>query len=124
MAVYMTRWFGRWCGKVDVTDVVLCRAVREMQAGLVDAELGSGLVKKRIARAGQGKSGGYRTLVATNRGDCWIFMYGFPKNARGNIGPQEEMALKKLTTELLSLTAASLRSAQAAGELLEVNCHA
>lgn len=68
MAVYKTRWFDRWARREGLTDAGLCAAVQEMAQGLVDADLGGGLVKKRIGRRGQGKSGGYRTLVATNRG--------------------------------------------------------
>jgi len=95
-----------------------------MAAGLVDADLGGGLFKKRVARPGQGKSGGFRTLVATNRGDRWVFAFGFPKNERSNIDKDEEEALKKLATHLLSLTAEALDKAQRADEILEVNCDA
>ena len=95
-----------------------------MAAGLYDADLGGGLLKKRIARPGQGKSGGFRTLVATNRGNHWFFLYGFPKNERSNIDKDEEEALKNLATHLLSLTAHALSTAQHAGELMEVNCDA
>ena len=93
-----------------------------MTAGLYDADLGGGLLKKRIARPGQGKSGGFRTLVATNKGDRWFFVYGFPKSQRGNIDTDEEEALKKLAAHLLSLSAQALDKAQVAGELKEVNC--
>ncbi len=90
----------------------------------MDADLGGGLVKKRIGRPGQGKSGGYRTLVANNRGDRWIFVFGFPKNERSNIDKDETEALKKLATHLLSLTAQALDTAQHAGELIKVDCDA
>lgn len=93
-------------------------------AGLHDAELGGGLFKKRIARGGQGKSGGFRTLVATNRGSRWIFVYGFAKNERANIDRDEEEALKKLAAHLLALTARAMRMAEHAGELIKVNCDA
>ena len=56
-----------------------------MMVGLYDADVGGGLVKKRIARPGQGKRGGFRTLVATNKGNRWVFVFGFPKNERSNI---------------------------------------
>ncbi len=124
MAIYMTRWFARWAGKQDVTDASLCAAAREMTDGLYDADLGGGLFKKRIARAGQGKSGGFRTLVATNKGSRWIFVFGFPKSERGNIGRDEEEALKKLAAHLLSLALPMLTSALSAGELKELNCDA
>ena len=124
MAIYKTRWFDRWARKQGVGNLALCAAVREMTDGLYEADLGGGLLKKRIARAGQGKSGGFRTLVATNKGSRWIFVYGFPKNARSNIDKYEEEALKTLAAHLLSLTATGLGTAQSAGELMEVDCDA
>ena len=124
MAVYKTRWFDRWARKEGLTTSGLCAAVREMTHGLVDADLGGGLVKKRIGRPGQGKSGGYRTLVATNKGDRWVFVFGFPKNERSNIDKDETEALKKLAAHLLSLTAQAVAKAKLAGELLEVDCDA
>lgn len=95
-----------------------------MEAGLYDADLGGGLVKKRVARPGQGKSGGFRTLVVTNRGDRWVFVFGFPKNERSNIDKDEEKALKAVAAYLLSLTTQAIGKAQRAGELIEVNCDA
>ena len=68
-----------------MTTSSLCTAVQEMTEGLFDADLGGGLMKKRVGRPSQGKSGGFRTLLATNQGNRWIFMYGFTKNERSNI---------------------------------------
>ena len=121
MAIYKTRWFDRWARKEGLTTPSLCAAVREMGAGLYDADLGGGLVKKRIARPGQGKSGGFRTLVATNKGNRWVFVFGFPKNERSNIDKDEAETLKKLAAHLLSLTPQALGKAQGAGELMEVD---
>ncbi len=111
MTIYKTRWFARWANKQGLTSPSLCAAVREMTEGLYDADLGNGLLKKRIARPGQGKRSGFRTLVATNKGNCWIYK-------------DEEVALKLLAAHLLSLTAHALDKAQHAGELMEVNCDA
>ena len=124
MAIYKTRWFARWARKEGLSDGMLREAVEEMSNGLFEADLGGDLLKKRIARPGHGKRGGYRTLVATNRGSRWIFVYGFAKNARSNIDPDEEAALKKLAATLLKLTPAALTKAQAAVEIIEVNGHA
>jgi hypothetical protein len=85
MIIYKTRWFNRWARKQGLGNFSLCTAVREMVEGLYDADLGGGLFKKRIARPGQGKRSGFRTLVVTNRGDQWFFVFGFPKNERNNI---------------------------------------
>ncbi len=124
MIIYKTRWFDRWARKQDLDDVSLCAAVAEMIAGLYDADLGSGLFKKRIARPGKGKRNGFRTLIATNKGDRWIFVFGFPKNERSNIDTDEEEALKKLASELLSLTPEDLEKETLESKLIEVNCHA
>jgi hypothetical protein len=124
MTIYKTRWFNRWAHKQELDDLSLCAAVREMTAGLYDADLGGGLVKKRIARSGQGKRGDFRTLIATNKGDRWIFVYGFPKHERSNIDKNEEEALKKLATELMSLTLEALDQAKDDNELMEIDCDA
>src|SRR5262245_58770562 len=91
-----------------------------MEQGLIDADLGGGVVKKRVARTGGGKRGGYRTILATNRQDMWIFLYGFEKNERDNITYQELRALKRMAKELLSLSAANIRMALQHGELREI----
>jgi hypothetical protein len=69
---FKTRYFSRWMRKSGLTDSMLCQAVAEMVRGLIDADLGGGVVKKRVALPGCGKSGGARTLLATNRGDRWL----------------------------------------------------
>ena len=124
MAIYQTRWFERWARKQGLSEPSLCTAVDEMAKGLYDADLGGNLFKKRIARPGQGKSGGFRTLVATNRTSRWIFLFGFQKSERSNIDRDVEEALKKLATQLLGLTMQALNTAIQAGELIEVNCNA
>lgn len=124
MAVYKTRWFDRWASKQGLTNISLCAAVHEMSAGLYEADLGGGLLKKRIARLGQGKSGGFRTLVATKKENRWVFVFGFPKNERSNIDKDEGEALKNLAAHLLSLSDQELDKAQRAGELIGVDCNA
>ena len=80
--VFRTRTFTRWMRKAGLTDDALCDAVSEMAQGLVDADLGGHVVKKRVALPGQGKRGGARTIVATKMADRWFFLYGFGKNER------------------------------------------
>lgn len=123
MSVYRTRTFSRWARKQRLSDAALSDAVHEMRRGLYEADLGGGLLKKRIARPGHGKSGGFRVIVATNRGDRWFFVYGFAKNERANIDDEEEAALKKLAETLLKMPPASLSKAESTGELTEVKCN-
>jgi len=85
--IFKTRYFARWMRKTELANSALCDAVAEMVQGLVDADLGGGVVKKRVVPPGRGKSGGARTLVATNKGNRWFFVFGFEKNDRigGNL---------------------------------------
>lgn len=120
--VFKTRHFSRWMRKTELTDQALCAAVDEMKRGLVDADLGGGVVKKRVGLAGRGKRGGARTLLATNRGNRWFFVYGFEKSERANISAAELEALQAIADDLLVRTDAELDRAVAAAALEEI-CH-
>ena len=109
--------------KTELTEEALCRAISEMERGLIDAELGGGVVKKRVPLPGRGKSGSTRTLLATNKGSLWFFVFGFEKNERANVSPRELEALKALAGDLLKLSPAELDS-QVGSEALQEICHA
>lgn len=106
--------------KTELTDGVLCRAVQEMAAGLIDADLGGSVVKKRVGLAGRGKRGGVRTLVATNKGNRWFFVFGFEKNERANVSDEELEGLQTIAADLLARTATQLDEAVADGALQEI----
>jgi len=117
---FLTRHFQRWTRKTALTEKALCKSVNEMSLGLIDADLGGGVVKKRIPVGGRGKSGGIRTLVATNKGDRWFFVFGFAKNARANVNDTALTALQSLTADLLQLTQPQLKEAVEDGSLQEI----
>lgn len=118
--IYKTRHFTRWARKSGLNDASLAAAVLEIQRGLLEADLGGGIVKKRIALPGKGKRGSTRTLLATNREDLWIFIFGFEKNERENMTESEMETLKKLAKDLLGLTAEQLAATVKEGFLVEV----
>ncbi len=99
---------------------MLCIAVTEMVQGLIDADLGGGVVKKRVGLAGRGKRGGARTLIATNKGDRWFFVFGFEKNERANIADDELEALQEVAAQLLARTGRQLDEAIQDGSLQEI----
>ena len=120
--VLKIRHFSRWMRKTELTDQTLCNAVSEMAQGLIDGDLGGGGVKKRGGLAGRGKRGGARTLVATNKGDKWFFVFGFEKNDRATIADDELEALQEVAAELLARTGQELDAAIEDGSLQEI-CH-
>ena len=120
--VFKTRYFSRWIRKTELSDEALCSSVVEMAQGLIDADLGGGMVKKRVGVSARGKRGGARTLVATNKGNRWFFVYGFEKNDRANIADDELEALKELAEQLLARTGKQLAEALNDGTLSEI-CH-
>jgi hypothetical protein len=94
--------------------------VAEIAAGLVDANLGGNIYKKRVPRSGRGKSGGARVLVATRLVGRWFFLFGFAKNERSTIDEQELTALQRTAGALLDMDLGSLEKAVQAGELTEI----
>ena len=114
--------FARWQASEKLPDSALCRAVREMVDGLIDAELGGFLYKKRVARPGGGKSGGYRTLLSAKIGDRYVFLHGFPKSDKANITQGEKKALQFAGKVFLELSGQALSQALKSGVLLEVHC--
>jgi hypothetical protein len=118
----MTRQFWRWLRKTELTESALCLAVTEMSNGLIDADLGGGVLKKRVAMPGRGKSGSARTLLATNRASRWFFVFGFEKNERANVTGKEVEALQQLAADLLRLSPSQLDEHVGSDELKEI-CH-
>jgi hypothetical protein len=118
--VFKTRTFNRWMRKAALSDRHLCKAVTEMERGLIDADLGGHVVKKRIALPGRGKSGSTRTLVGTNYKGRWFFLFGFDKNERANISADELTVLQEIARTFLALKDNQIATALATGELLEI----
>jgi len=118
--VYKTRLFAKWAAKEDLSDPKLMDAVDQMEKGILDAKLGAGLCKKRVALDGSGKSGGVRTLIAFRKGDVAFFLYGFAKSARANVNEKEEKALKLLAKTYFGMSDAQIGKAMKVGDLIEM----
>jgi hypothetical protein len=104
MQVFKTRWLARFARHERITDQSLLEAIARAERGLIDADLGGGLIKQRVARKGQGRSGGYRAIVAYRMKDRAVFLYAFAKNDRGNIDQSELAELRKLGANWLNAT--------------------
>lgn len=107
--------------KTGLSDPALLVAVTEMMQGLIDADLGGYVVKKRVALPGQGKRGGARTIVATRMSDRWIFLFGFSKSERSSIDKVELKLFQEMAKDFLAFNERQLADALSAGEITEVH---
>jgi len=121
LQVYKLRAFARFQRREGITDRMLGKAIGNAERGLVDADLGGGLIKQRTARPGQGKSGGYRTIIAYRRGDRAVFLFGFAKSERTNLDDDELSCLRQIGRSYLSLGDDGLEMAITADEVMEVS---
>lgn len=122
MRTFKTKPFGRFAAREGIEDGALCEAVERTAKGLIGADLGGGVIKQRIARQGQGRSGGFRVIVAFRRGDRAFFVHGFAKSERENLRPRELTALRSLADEMLGLDDAGQEAMLANGTISEVDC--
>lgn len=122
MRVFKTKPFVRFAGREGIDDAALCDAVRRAEHGVVDADLGGGVIKQRIARPGQGRARGFRSIVLFRRDERAFFVHGFAKSHRANLRPDERKAFQALADALLGLDDAEVAAAMANGTIREVDC--
>ena len=121
MRTYKNAWFAKFARKERIGNAALCDAVDRAERGLIDADLGGGLIKQRVARAGEGKAGGYRTLILFRQSERAIFALGFAKNERENLSAGELASLKRLARVLLAMTPSEVAWEIELQRLQEVN---
>jgi hypothetical protein len=123
MRVFKNKPFSRFAARNGISDENLCEAVERASRGLIDADLGGGVIKQRMARKGQGRSGAFRSMVLFRQKDRAVFVHGFAKKDRGNVSPKELKALRKLAKIVLAYSDVHLAAAVASGTLIEVQCN-
>ena len=122
MRVFKNSRFHKFARKEKISDAMLCEAVERAERGQIDADLGAGLIKQRVARPGAGKSGGFRTLVFFRAETRAVFAFGFVKSDMANLDDAEEAYLKKAAKLVLGFADAQMDAEVAAGRMFEVNC--
>lgn len=120
MRVFKYRHFNHWAISERISDNTLKKAIEEMANGLYEANLGSGLYKKRIASANKGKRSGYRTLIAFKSETRAVYVYGFSKNDRGNISEMEEKIYRQLAKSFLLMNEKAINEMLRQHKLIEV----
>ncbi len=102
MKSFETRWFRKWAKKQGINIELLIEAIERTKQGLGVVDLGGNLYKIRIGKDGQGRSGGYRTILAFKAEKRSIFLYGFEKNDRDNIGKKELELFKEYARSFMA----------------------
>jgi len=120
MRIFKSRWFQRFARKERIADAALRECVVRAEKGQIEADLGGGVIKQRIARPGEGKSKGYRTIIFFRRGARAFFVYGFAKSQRANIDEDEEEQFKEAAKLVLALTETQLAVRLERGDFVEV----
>jgi hypothetical protein len=123
VTVYVTKEFARFQRRSKLSAVELIEAAERVRDGRWDADLGGGVFKQRIARKGEGKSGGYRTILCFKRGSHVFFIHGFAKNEKENVSQRELQGLKQFSSALLALGEEQITLALRNNELTEVASH-
>ena len=120
MRIFKTKWIARFVRRERISDAGLKEAIERAERGLIDADLGSGLIKQRVARPGQGRSGGFRMILAYRTEDRAFFLYGFAKSERENIEDDELQTLRDIAAAFLANDDTALDEAVSIGKLQEI----
>lgn len=118
--IFQNAWFRRFARRENIPLSTLLDAVNRAEQGQVNADLGGGVIKQRIARSGQGKSSGYRTIIVFRQGERAFFVFGFAKSDRDNLAKDELAAFKKTATVLFGLSESQLAALIENGDFTEI----
>ena len=120
MRIFKTKWLARFARREGIADESLGEAIQRAEQGMIDADLGAGLIKQRVARQGKGRSGGYRMIVAYRARRRAVLLFGFAKSERENVTQDELLFLRKLAENWLSADGARVQKEMENGNLEEI----
>ena len=121
MRIFKTKWLARFARREGIADQSLRAAIERAEQGLIDADLGGGLIKQRVARPGRGRSGGYRMIVGYRVKNRAVFLLGFAKNERENIEDNELLSLREIAERWLAAGDARIQKEIELGNLQEID---
>ena len=120
MRIFKNTWFDRFARKAGISDADLKAIVADLENGIWDANYGGDVYKKRVARAGAGKSGGYRAIIIFRTENRTYFSYAFPKSKKNDISDKEKQELKNRAGQIFALTDSQIQGRIDEGSLIEV----
>lgn len=123
LRIFKNKWFTKFAKKERISDKKLSDMIKDIECGAIDVDYGSGVIKQRLARPNQGKSGGYRCIILFRIKERAFFMYGFPKSERDNISQEDEQVFKELSQQMFNFSDADIERMLGSGVLVEVICN-
>jgi hypothetical protein len=120
MRIFKNRWFNRFASKEGISNDKLEEIVRQFESGQYDVNLGGNVYKHRVARPGEGDSGGYRVIVFFKSGERTFFVHGFAKSDMANINEKENQLYKEMAKDLLALTDKQIKARVEDGRFEEI----
>ena len=123
MRIFLTTWFERFAKQQGIENSALYDAIARANRGLIDADLGGGVIKQRVARRNEGRSGGFRSIILFRSGDNAFFVYGFAKSNRSNLRRDDLEGFRSLADEMFGYDEADLAKALNCNKLKEVKHH-
>lgn len=120
LRIFKNRWFEKFSRKENIDEASLVEAIDRIIAGAIDADLGSGVIKQRVARDGAGKSGGFRTIILFKIGNRAVFVFGFAKSDKSNLSKTELVEFRKVAKIILALSDAQIQNEIDCARLFEV----
>ena len=123
MKIFKDKWFSRFARQNDISDGDLCEAIDRAERGLIDGPLGGGVIKQRIARPNEGRSGGFRSIIYFRSEERAVFVFGFAKNELDNISPDALKYHKQAAQIILALDEAAMQLLITTEKLFEVSCN-
>ena len=123
MRIFKNKRFKKFARKQGISDEQLLEVVKRAEIGLIDADLGDGIIKQRVERQGQGKRSGYRTIMLYRSQERAFFVYGFAKNEQENINLEELAVIKEMAALYLTMADKDLKTMIDNADLWEVQNH-
>jgi hypothetical protein len=120
MRIFKSKWFAKFAAKNGIGDGALRMAVAEIEAGNFSADLGGNVYKQRVARQGQGKRGGYRTIVLFKQGEKAFFVSGYAKSKLDTIEDDDLGLFRMLARKYLCETEDQINGQIEDGSLVEI----
>ena len=120
--IFMIKSFARFARRHGLADAVLCEAVARARGGLIDADLGMGVIKQRVARPGQGRSAGFRVIIFYQLGTSVVLVDGFAKSEKDNIGTADLKDLRDAAATVKRFTPEAVKALVDAGKWIKVTC--